>query len=662
MFILTTIHNQPGAAGAGERVRTIAGFTFLVVVVLVTFGQISNWAFLSYDDNIHIVRNPWLNPPTWETLKQFWQGPYWGEYVPLAYTLWAWEAYVSQRSPEGALQPWVFHFGNIALHAIATGTTFLVVKEFTTRIGPAILAGLLFGLHPLQVEAVAWISETRGLLSGLFGLLAIWLYIGFTIRLPDKQRQAILWYTAATVAFVLALLSKSSAVAIVPMVAVIDLLLLKRRSLSIAFAIFPWAAAAGAMAWMMTSQQGIGSIAYRPVWAERIFMAGDAVAFYLGKLVWPVGLCADYGWYPQFMREQPWFYVLPIVPLVLLVVGWLLRRRIPLLVGLLLFVAGISPVLGLVPFTYQSVSLVADRFVYLAMLGPALMLGLLTRRLPAKWIAGMAVAVAGLLAPLSWQQSQVWRTDLTLAIHAREINRRSIFAASTIAQNMMHQGENELAFNLCVEIAQLNPYSARALINLAQIYSFHGQTEGAIKVLESALALHPTSSFSHRLMAESLEQEKQFEEALVHYRLSLDYGRKDADRAALHVRIGSLLILLKRPQEAAEAFQAAIDTLPEGTSDIWLGLGQAHMLSGEFNAALKATKEADAALAKTGKTSPEIYLAIAQTYHDLGQVADSLRVAKQATAVYRQNDNVEGIRRVEQLIEAWSAKPNRDEQ
>ncbi|CAK9067836.1 Protein O-mannosyl-transferase TMTC4 (Transmembrane and TPR repeat-containing protein 4) [Durusdinium trenchii] len=536
---------------------------------------------------------------------------------------------------------------------MATVAVFLVIREFTARNGPAVLGGLLFGLHPLQVEPVAWISEARGLLSGLLGLLAIWAYVRFARELPERKRSSAAWYVGASLCFVLALLSKSSAVSVVPMVAVIDWLLLKRKVPSIALSLALWAAAAVGMAWMMTSQQSIGSIAYHPPVTERVVMAGDAVAFYLGKLVWPVQLCADYGWYPQFMREQSWFYILPLVPLAVLVVSWLLRRRLPFFVGLLLFVAGLFPVLGLVPFTYQNVSLVADRFVYLSMLGPALVLGLLFRNVSGKWIVVSAVALMTVLIPLSWQQSQIWRTDLRLAIHTREVNRRSIFAASTIAQNMMHQGERELAFDLCVEIAQLNPNSARAFINLAQVYSFNGQTDGAIRVLGNALSLHPTSSLAHRLMAESLEKKDQLEEAVKHYRLALQYGRQDADRAALRIKTGALLMQLKRPQEAAEEFQVALSMLPQPAADIWLGLAQAQIQLGELEAALDSTNTAEAALPPSEKASPEVLMAIAQTYQDLGQSKNAERLAKQAAAIYRQDNSAEGVQAVERLIESW---------
>lgn len=649
---MATVRDGREDQSAGNGVRTVAAIGFLVLVVLAVFGQAANWSFLSYDDNIHIVRNPWLNPPTWETLKRFWEGPYWGEYVPLTYTLWAWEAAISERGPEGALDPWVFHFGNVVLHAMATVAVFLVIREFTSRNGPAVFGGLLFGLHPLQVEPVAWISEARGLLSGLFGLLAIWAYIRFARELPERKRSAAAWYVGASCFFILALLSKSSAVSVVPMVAVVDWLLLKRKLPSVALGLALWAVAAVGMALMMTSQQSIGSIAYHPPLTERVVMAGDAVAFYLGKLVWPVQLCADYGWYPQFMRAQRWFYILPLVPLAVLVASWLLRHRLPFFVGLLLFVAGLFPVLGLVPFTYQNVSLVADRFVYLAMLGPALTLGLLFRNVPGKWIAVSSISLMAVVIPLSWQQSRVWQTDLTLAIHTREVNRRSIFAAATIAQNMMHQGERELAFDLCVEIAQLNPNSARAFINLAQVYSFNGQTEGAIRVLGNALSLHPTSSLAHRLMAESLEQEDQLEDAVRHYRLALQYGRQDADRAALRIKTGALLMQLKRPQEAAEEFQVALSMLPKPSADVWLGLAQAQIQMGEIDAAQESAKAAEAALSND-KATPEMLMAIAQTFQDLGQSNDAERLAKRAAAIYRQDNNAERVQAVERLIESW---------
>ncbi len=638
-----------------SRLRTSVAVAILLLAVLVTFGQTANWPFLSYDDNIHIVRNPWLNPPTWESVEHFWRGPYWGEYVPLTYTLWVAEAQISSRDSQGVLNAWVFHLANVILHAMTVVAVFFLLKELTDTTWPAMLGGLVFGLHPLQAEAVCWVSETRGLLSGLLAVVAIWIYVLQARSWPRSRPRATTLYVIASLAFALALLSKSSAVAVVPILAVIDVMRLKRSWKQVARTLTPWALGAAGMALMMTSQQGLGSIEYRPPWWDRCFMAGDAIAFYFGKLVWPMQLCADYGWYPQFMRQQWWFHLLWIIPACVFAIALLLRRYSSLLLCLLVFVAALSPVLGFVPFTYQSISLVADRFAYLAMLGPALLVASLTVRLRAGWVVAISMLVVALLGTLSWQQSRAWRTDFALAIQTREVNRRSIFAASTIAQQMMHQGEQESALQLCLEIAQLNPHSSRALINLAQVYAFHGQHEAAIDLLQNALSLHSTSSLAHRLLAESLEKEDRFDEAIEHYRLAQKYGRQDANLISLQLKEGSLLMRLEQYPQAAEVFARAIVSYPNPTSDLWLGLAQARLRSHEKELALDATRKAEAAMKLSVTNVPEIYLAIAQIYFELGQQEDALRMGQQVIDIYRENQDEQSLRATEQLMDGWRA-------
>lgn len=649
-------HNdQSGTRFSGENVRTLLAIAFLILAVLATFSQTTRCDFLSYDDTIHIARNPWLNPPTWKSVERFWQGPYWGEYVPLTYTLWAWESHADRRDADDKLTPGLFHFVNIALHAMATVAVFVLLKDLTGATGAALLAGLLFGLHPLQVEPVAWISETRGVLSGLFGILAIGMYVRFARSLKSSTSRSAAWYLAATLAFALALLSKSSAVAVVPMLAVIDVLLLGRRARSTFVALLPWATAAVAMAAMMTSQQGIGSIAYRPNLLERIVMSGDAIAFYLGKLVWPTQLCVDYGWYPLFMREQWWFEVLPMLTVALFVAAWLLRRRGSLLLGLLVFVAALSPVLGLVPFSFQDMSLVADRFVYLAMLGPALFLAMSTRRLSGKWLSGIAVALVVVLATLSFRQTLVWRNDLSLSIHAREVNRSSIFAAATLAQEMMRRGDHEEADYLSVEATRLNPHSARAWITLAQVHTFHGRHAAALEALNNALELHPTSSLAHRMVAETMEKQNHLDEAIDHYRLALKYGRRDADRAVLYTRIGSALLRLHHDNEAIKAFESAIEILPRVTIDAWIGLAQARLRTGDTEGALEAARNAETSLPQSPRAPPAFYVSIAKFYADVGHLDDAIRLASQAVDGYRKNEDALGLRQIEQFIETWQA-------
>jgi hypothetical protein len=164
------------------------------------------------------------------------------------------------------------------------------------------------------------------------------------------------------------------------------------------------------------------------VWA-RPFIAGDALAFYLGKLAWPVGLCADYGRTPEEVLGHAWGYLTWLAPAVLGVLVWRGRARRPmLLAAAALFSLGLLPVLGFVPFIFQQFSTVADRYAYLALLGPAVALAwwLSTQRRPAAGVATSAVLAA--LGFLSAFQTLHWYNNGTFWTHTIRHNPRSWLA------------------------------------------------------------------------------------------------------------------------------------------------------------------------------------------------------------------------------------------
>ena len=161
----------------------------LAVVVAAVYGQVAGFKFLNWDDRQQVVDNPLVNPPSWQGIAAAWRRPYWGLYVPLSYTWFALEAVVARRVAQpdatGGLSPAVFHLGNLFLHLGCTLLTLAILRRLlklgmaapaagndaaaARHLDVAACAGaLLFAVHPLQVESVAWISEGRGLLCACF--------------------------------------------------------------------------------------------------------------------------------------------------------------------------------------------------------------------------------------------------------------------------------------------------------------------------------------------------------------------------------------------------------------------------------------------------------------------------------------------------------------
>ena len=273
----------------------------LIAATVAVFGQVGGHEFLSWDDNIHVTENPLLNPVRWGGVAELWQQPYWGLYIPLSYTFFAGEMAAAGSPPD----PAVFHLVNLALHVGCVLLVFAILRRLFGHDGAACCGALLFGLHPVQVESVAWISETRGVLCGVFSLVAVWLYLRYA-DVPGSRRSRIIHYALATAAFVLALLCKPAAVAVPLLIGVLDAGLLRRPWRQVLMCVGPWLVVA--LGWTaFTSQlQPGGSLPHDlPIWA-RPLVAGDALAFYLYKLAAPLQCGPDYGRTPRWVMDRWW--------------------------------------------------------------------------------------------------------------------------------------------------------------------------------------------------------------------------------------------------------------------------------------------------------------------------------------------------------------------
>jgi hypothetical protein len=251
-----------------------------------------------------------------------------------------------------------------------------------------------------------------------------------------------LHFTIATVAFTAAMLAKPTAI-VTPLICfTLDYWFLRRPVLRILRPMLYWALLGVPVAWVASRVQGTGAVnAYIPL-LQRPVIAGDAILFYLGKLITPWGLVVDYGRRPDVVLNDRWLRWAWLVPLV--IAAWVVvrRRKRPwLLAASIVFIAPLLPVLGLMAFQMQHISTVADHYLYLAMLGPAVaMASILTRRRERH----MAIACTLLFAAFmfrSARQVMFWKDDQALCRHTLFVNPESWTAHTNLGQDLKEQGD-----------------------------------------------------------------------------------------------------------------------------------------------------------------------------------------------------------------------------
>lgn len=615
--------------------------------------------FLTLDDYQLIVENRVIQPPT-ANLARVWRGPIFQIYMPLTYTLWAVESQAF-RAPGppgevGRLPAGPFHFVCVALHAINVALVFWLLGALRIRPLGAASGALLFALHPLQVESVYWITETKGTLSGFFCLWALIAYVRFvggsdlfrltqdqtaTVTRPSTARRAT-WYLTATGCFALALLAKPSAV-VVPVVALlIDVGWLRRTWWQSLAALGPWLALAAGLAWVAKGAQGDELLEFVPQWQHRPIVALDALAFYARKLVYPVGLAIDYGRAPQAALKSigptlAWS-ALSLVLLAVLTVGW--RRRRSWAVAGSIFVAPLLPVLGLVSFSFQTYSTVADRYAYLALLGPALAL--------AVWLNDgrrWRVAVAGLLLLAAaggnvwqgqfWQDSRTlfertltvtpesWLARLKLAVLEGQAADAAMIAGQT--DDAQRHRDAELA--RYHETLQIKPDLAGARANLGFLFLRLNRPRDAAQAFEILLAQRPDESQGHTGLGMAQFQLGRSDAAVAHFR---EVVRLRPQAITAHMQLGLALLKAGEFAAAQEAFARVLEEQPDLSEARWR-LAQALQFDGDSAAAVREYHKA----LRSKRTPPTVAADLAwllATHDDprLRQPDEALTLAQQA--------------------------------
>ncbi len=521
----------------------------VAAAAVAAYARSAGHGFLFWDDRAFIAENPLIVHPSAASLLALWTRPLHDLYAPLTYTLWELLAALFGPGPRA------FHLTNVALHALDAGLVLALLRQLVGegRATAALAGALLFAVHPVQTEAVAWASETKDLLSALCSLLALRWY------LVSREREDHRAYLRASIAFACALLAKPTAVVAPALLVIVNRGLYRRGWRDSVRGLVPWVVAAtGCVLLAAHVQPAAERLRYvAPVWLRPV-LALDALGFYLGKILLPLHLVPDYGRTSQALAASGALAWTWMPAAVLLAVAWSLRRRLRwLAVAVALFVAALLPVLGLVPFDFQYYSNVADHYLYLAMLGPALGLAFAYERIPGRRVL-VPAALAVLLA-LSVAQASRWKDDATLYAHTLAVNPRSLVAHNNLGQALEERGEYEAALAHYRAALDADPGDANVLNNVGNVLYKEGRYDDAIghytDVLGRSGVPAMTAARMHNNLGAAYIKKEMYDQALVELRraITLDPGYLEP-----YYNLGSLLMAFGRYAEAAEVLRAGL--------------------------------------------------------------------------------------------------------
>ncbi len=538
-----------------------------VLLTLLAYLPVVNNQFVNWDDPNYIQFNPVIRSLApqnlWSMVSNFHSG-YW---IPLTWLSYALDFQL------GLLEPWIYHLDNLILHGLNTlFVFFLSLKLFTFvrekdsklpadwPVFSAFGGSLLFGLHPLHVESIAWAAERKDLLCGLFFLSSLLVYMELAAR-PTRKK-----YSLCLGLFFLALISKPMAVSLPLVFILLDYWPFRRSNkFSSVFLektpFFLTALLAGWVAFLSQTQVGASWGLNQSPLSFRIMNACHSLIFYLFKLLVPVKLAAFYPILLEKTFSPDYFFSL--LGVLLITFGcFIYRKKKPfLLTAWLFYVITLGPVLGLVQVGNQAAG---DRFTYIPSLAPILLASgvffqLLSQR---RLILGLlGILGAGFLGYGTFQQSSVWKDSITLWENTlRVCPLNNLIVHQNLGKAYEDAGRHDEALSKYRDAQNPDHNFLQPLWGEGRVLSAMGRLDFSIKKFREALALNPHFPPLHSDLGMVYQKKGLEKEAMGEIQEAI---RLDTNYAEAYNHLGIIYRSQGQEKESLEAFQKALFLDPD---------------------------------------------------------------------------------------------------
>jgi protein O-mannosyl-transferase len=553
--------------------------------------------FVSWDDAKNFVDNPHYRGLGWAQLKWMWTTFHMGHYIPLSwmtlgldYSLWG-------MNPAG------YHATNLLLHAanavvlysvarrlfaLAAGNVAIESSASARFVLPAAIAALVFAVHPLRVESVAWITERRDMLSLLFFQLSIGAYLGFASSDGGPRRL----YWLSLLAFLCALLSKATVITLPAVLLLLNVYPLRRVGLAdqrraearkVGLELVPFVILAAAAA--LLSVVALHPPDQLPL-ITKVAVSAYCLVFYLSKSGIPMRLSPLYEMPHPVDPLQARFLISFLLCVVLaagFVWGW--RRSRGATACLIGFVIIALPMLG---FVQNGPQIAADRYTYHA--GPALgiLFGALALRLSSivstKAIRAVATLILIVLGTLTWKQTSVWHDSETLWTRALSLDSTSAVAHSAMASVSYRQDRVEEGMEHSRRAAALAPLYPEAYNDLGVGFERQHKPDSAEQSFRRAIELQPDYDEALNNLGVAIVRQGNIASGIELFQRALAVN---PDYADAHVNWGNALVRSGRQSDAIPHYEAAL-AIRSKDADAYLNWGVALAQQAKFpDAALK---------------------------------------------------------------------------
>ncbi len=559
----------------------------LAGAVFAVYLQTASFPLIAYDDPEFVSNNIHLRGGlTAANLIWAFTTGYAGNWFPLT-----WLSYMLDGGR---------HLTNVALHAANSILVFIALLRMTGARGRSAFAALLFAVHPLHVETVAWISQRRELLSAFFSLLSIWAYAVFAGRAPvgtailGRRPRRWIAYAALLPAFSCGLMSKPTIVTLPFALLLLDYWPLRRwgavparRLMLEKLPLFALAGAASVVTFLAQRHAGaIATLAEAP-FPLRLENAPMSYVAYVVQFFWPARLAVIYPLSPDLALWEPIAAAAALIAVTAFAIS--ARGRAPyFLTGWLWFLGALAPVIGLVQIGVQSR---ADRYMYMPLMALSLitiwgMAALARRRARLLVIAGLAACCV--YAAAAAQATAYWRDTVTLFRHAVEVTCGNWPALLVLSRALLEEGRAGEAMPYISQALELRPNLPEAHINLGAALSKRGDFPAAAAQYGIALQSDPHNADAHEGLGVVLTEQGRYSAALPHLEFAVRAHPGDFDA---HYNLGRLYGVAGQPALAIPQFAESVSIKPQNAEALF-NLGTAYAAEDRFAEAAGSLREA----------------------------------------------------------------------
>jgi len=553
-----------------------------IVFLPILSNKLTNW-----DDPTYIIENPLIRQLDWLHVKRIFSEFYFGNYQPLHIFSYAVEYHFFKLDPAG------YHAVSMVMHTIATGLVCWFIFALTGNGLIAIIASLLFGVHPLHVESVAWAAERKDMLYAIFFLLSMIFYLKYV-----DEKEKMKFYFLAVAMFILSIFSKAMASSLPPVLILIDYFRARKFSMKLVWEKAPFFMIAIIMGIVsITAAESTDTISHDTVFTlfDRILFACFNLLAYTTKLLVPFNLSSFYPYPIKEAGSLPFYYYLaPVVvaALLFLIIRSMKKTR-SVFFASGFFVACIFLVLQLLPV---GPTIMSERYSYLPSVAFFYLIGvgvqeLIERKKNLKVPAYIAIGCyAVYLAASTYQRCFVWRDSLTLwdnvleqfpkvsvalnnkgNVYGKEMGQLDV-ALENFNKSILYdptyenaysnrgivycmKGKFDLAIQDFNKAIELKPKYLEALQNRGIAFAQTGQLDKAIADFTTVMSIDPSDLNAYVNRGVALTQSGKFDDALTDFNRALSIRR---DHAEAYYRRSTAYYNLKRYPEAYQDVQTAV--------------------------------------------------------------------------------------------------------